>query len=70
MVNKWTVLGVDANAFHCKLCSKPRPINDSGMEQVNQHVRSKTHKSLKIKSYSSVQLDKPVHIQVAQAEGL
>ena len=51
------------------------------MEQVNQHVRGKTHKSFSdakfsssqsrfFRSASSVQHAKPVHIQVTQAEGL
>ena len=38
MVNKWAVLGVDANAICCTLCRKPVPISHGGMEQVNQHV--------------------------------
>ena len=57
------------------------PINHGGMEQVNQHVWGKTHKSFSnakffssesrfFKNVSSVQLAKPVHIQVTQAEGL
>ena len=81
MVNKWAVLGVDANTTYCTLYRKSAPINHGGMEQVNQHVRGKTHKSFSdakfsssqsrfFKSASSVQLAKPVHIQVTQAEGL
>ena len=81
MVNKWTLLGVYANAIYCTLCRKPLPINHGGMEQVNQHVRGETLKSFSdakfsssqsrfFKSASSVQLAKPVHIQVTQAEGL
>ena len=81
MVNKWAVLGVDANAIYCTLCRKPVPINHGGMEQVNQRVRGKTHKffsdakfsssqSQFFKSASSIQLAKPVHIQVTQPEGL
>ena len=73
MVNKWAVLGVDANAIYSTLCRKPVPVNHGGMEQVNQHVRGKTHKSFSdakfsssqsrfFKSTSSVQLAKPVHI--------
>ena len=81
MVNKWAVLGTDANEIYCTLCWKPVPINRGGMEQVNQQVRGKTHKSFSeakfsssqsrfFKSASSVQLAKPVYIQVTQAEGL
>ena len=51
------------------------------MEQVHQHVQGKTHKSFSdakfsssqsrfFKSASSVQLAKPVHIPLTQAEGL
>ena len=57
------------------------PISHGGMEQVNQHVRVKIHKSFSdakffssqsrfFKSVSSVQLAKLVHIQVTQTEGL
>ena len=81
MVNKWAVLGVDANVIYRTLCHKSVPVNNGGMEQVNQHVWGKTHKSFSdgkfsssqsrfFKSASSVQLVKPVHIQVTQAEGL
>ena len=81
MLNKWAVLGVDANGIYCTLCYKNVPINHGGMEQVNQHVRGKPNKSFSdakfscsqsrfFKSASSVQLAKPVHIQVTQAEGL
>ena len=78
MVNKWAVLGADANAIYFPLCLKPVPINHGGMEQVNQHIRGKTHKSIsdakfsssQSSSASSVQLAKPVHIHVTQAEGL
>ena len=81
VVNKWAVFGVDANATYCTLCCKPVPINHGGMEQVNQHVQGKTHKSFFdakfsssqcrfFKSASSVQHAKLVHIQVIQAEGL
>ena len=56
MVNKWAVLGVDANAVYCKpLCCKPVPINHGGMEQVHQRVRSKTHKSFSDAKFSSSQ---------------
>ena len=55
MVNKWAVLGVDANAIYCTLCRKPVPINHGGMEQVNQHVRGKTHKFLSDAKFSSSQ---------------
>ena len=81
MVNKSAVLGVDANAIYCTSCHKPVHINHGGMEQVNQPVRGKTHKSFSEAKFSSsqsrffqsasgVQLAKPVHIQVTQAEGL
>ena len=81
MLNEYCVLGVDANSIYCTLCCKPVPINHGGMEQVNQHVWGKTHKffsdakfsssqSRFFKSASSVQLARPVHIQVMQAEGL
>ena len=81
MVNEWTVFGVDANVIYCTLCCKHVPINHGGMEQVNQHVWGKTHKSFSgakfsssqsefFKSASNVQLAKPVHIQVTQAEEL
>ena len=78
MVNKWAVPGVDANAIYFPLCRKPAPINHGGMEQVNQYVRVKTHKSISdakfssshSSSASSVQFAKPAHIQVTQAEGL
>ena len=80
MVNKWTLLGVDANSIY-RTCHKPVPINHGDMGQVNQHVWGKTHKSFSdakfscsqswfFKSASSVQLAKAVHIQVTQAEGL
>ena len=81
MVNKWVVLGVDVNATYCTVCRKPVSINHGGMERVNQHVQFRTHKffsdakfssfhSRFFKSASSVQLSKPVHIQVTQAKGL
>ena len=80
MVNKWAILGVDANASDCTLCCKPVPINHS-LEQVNQHVWDKTHKffsdakfsssqSRFFKSASSVKLAKQVHIQVTHAKRL
>ena len=53
MVNKWAVLGVDANAVYCTLCLKPVPINHGGMEQVNHHVRGKTHKSFSDAKFQS-----------------
>ena len=55
MVNKWAVLGVDANAVYCTLCLKSVPINHGGMEQVNHHVRGKTHKSFSDAKFSSSQ---------------
>ena len=55
MVNKWAVLGVDANTICFTLCCKPVPINHGGMEQVNQHVWGKTHKSISDPKFSSFQ---------------
>ena len=52
MVNKWTLLGVDANSIYCTLCCKPVPINHDGMGQVNQHVLGKTHKSFSDAKFS------------------
>ena len=53
MVNKSAVLGVDANAIYCTSCHKPVHINHGGMEQVNQPVRGKTHKSFSEAKFSS-----------------
>ena len=81
MVNKWVVLGVNANAIDGTLCRKPVLINHGGMEQVNWHVQGKTHKSFSDTKFStcqsrffkialSFQVAKPVHIQVTQVEEL
>ena len=80
LVNKWAVLGVDANAIDSTLCCKPVPINHS-LEQVNQHVWDKTQTFFSdakfsssqcrfFKSASNVKLAKQVHIQVTQAKRL
>ena len=55
MVNKWAVLGVDANAIYCTLCRKPVPINHGGTEQVNQHFLGKTYKYFSDAKFSSSQ---------------
>ena len=55
IVNKCTVLGVDANTIYCTLCHKPAPIIRCGMEQVNQYVRGKNHKSFSVTKVSSSQ---------------
>ena len=55
MVNKWAVLLVDANTIYCTSCGKPGPINHCRMEQVNQHVQGKTHKSFSDAKFSSSQ---------------
>ena len=57
MVNKWTVLEVDANAIDFTLCCELVPINHSSQSQF-------------FKSASSVKLAKPVHIQVTHRKGL
>ena len=63
MVNKWAVLGVDANASDCTLCCKPVPINHS-LEQVNQHVWDKTHNFYLMRSFQVLSLDSLKVLQV------
>ena len=80
MVNKWTVLGVGANAIIVNYVVNLY-LKISSLEQVNQHVWDKTHKffsdakfsssqSRFFKSASSVKLAKQVHIQVTHAKQL
>ena len=57
MVNKWDVLGVDANKIYCRLCWKPVPINHGGMEQVNQHVLVKPMNLSQIQSFQALNVD-------------
>ena len=64
MVNKWAVLGVDANAIYFTLCRKPVPINHGGMEQVNQHVRGKAHNLSLMQSFQVLSLDSLKVLQV------
>ena len=66
MVNKWAVIGVDGNVIDCTVCRKPVPINHGGMDQVNQHVFGKTHRSFSDESFQVLSLDSLKVLQLAK----